>query len=148
MMPIAERVAQHAPELRAEGTRSLAAGLCAFFEHEPVNFFGHSLSRVDIGAMSAKRSHSLVELRVRQTRQEGVGAQCRLPNKAWPVRGYDFRDDLMVPRREAGGRKVRPDLIAGWQVGVEHRPHHWKKVGHDDIVFARSGADANVTTGA
>ena len=93
-MPIAERVAQHAPELRAEGTRSLAAGLCAFFEHEPVNFFGHSLSRVDIRAMSAKRSHSLVELRVRQTRQEGVGAQCRLPDEAWPVRGYDLRDNL------------------------------------------------------
>src|SRR5580693_3607597 len=81
MMPIAERVAQHARELRAEGTRSLAAGLRAFFEHEPVNFFGHSLSRVDIGAMSAKRSHSLIELRVRQTRQEGVGAQCRLPDE-------------------------------------------------------------------
>src|SRR5580704_19313265 len=94
MMPIAERVAQHAPELRAEGTRSLAAGLCAFFEHEPVNFLGHSLSRVDIGAMSAKRSHSLIELRVRQTRQEGVGAQCRLPDEAWPVRGYDLRDNL------------------------------------------------------
>src|SRR5580693_2684409 len=103
MMPIAERLAQHAPELRAEGTRSLAVGSARFFEHEPVNFFGHSLSWVDIGAMSAKRSHSLIELRVRQTRQEGVGAQCRLPNEAWPVRGYHFRDDLMVPRREAGG---------------------------------------------
>jgi hypothetical protein len=70
MMPIAERLAQHAPELRAEGTRSLAVGSARFFEHEPVNFFGHSLSWVDIGAMSAKRSHSLIELRVRQMRQE------------------------------------------------------------------------------
>ena len=50
--------------------------------------------------MTAKRSHSLIELRVRQTRQEGVSPQCRLPNESWPVRGYDFRDDLMVPRRE------------------------------------------------
>jgi len=54
----------------------------------------------------------------------------------------------MVPRRDAGGRKVRPDLIAGWQVGVEHGPHRRKKVWHDDIVFARSGAEANVTTDA
>src|SRR5580704_15028975 len=136
MMPIAERVAQHALDLRAEGTRSLAAGLRAFFEHEPVNFFGHSLSRVAIGAMSAKRSHSLIELRVRQTRQEGVGAQCRLSIEAWPVRGYDLRDDFMVPRGEARGRKVRADLIAGWQVGIEHGPHRREEVWHDDIVFA------------
>jgi hypothetical protein len=98
--------------------------------------------------MSAERSHSLIELGVRQTRQEGVGAQRPLLNEAWLVRGYDFRDDLMVPRREASGRKVRPDLIAGWQAGVEHRPHRREKVWHDDIVFARSGADANVTTDA
>src|SRR6266481_3592356 len=99
-----------------------------FGEHEPVNFFGHSLSRVDIGAMSAKRSHSLIELRVRQTRQEGVGAQCRLPNEAWPVWGYDLRDDFMVPRREAGRCKVRVDLVAGWEVGVEHGPQGREKV--------------------
>ena len=55
--------------------------------------------------MSAQRSHSLIELRVRQTRQERVGAQCRLPNKAWPVRGYYLGDDFTVPRREAGGCK-------------------------------------------
>src|ERR1700730_18084996 len=83
--------------------------------------------------MSAKRSHSLLELRVRQTREEGVGAQCRLSNEAWPVRGYDLRDDFMVPRRE---------------VGVEHGPHRREEVWHDDIVFARSGADAKVPTGA
>ena len=59
-----------------------------------------------------------------------------------------FRDDLMVPRREAGGRKVHLDLIAGRQVGVEHGPHRRKKAWHDDIVFARSGADANVATDA
>ena len=63
--------------------------------------------------MSAKRSHSLIEFRVGQTRQEGVGAQCRFTNEAWPVRGYDFGDDLMVPQREAGGYEVLPDLIAG-----------------------------------
>src|SRR5712671_1517058 len=98
--------------------------------------------------MSAQRSHSLIELRVRQTRQERVGAQCRLPNKAWPVRGYYLGDDFTVSRREAGGCKVRADLVAGWEVGVEHGPHHRQKVWHDDIVFARSGADASVTTGA
>ena len=98
--------------------------------------------------MSAKRSHSLIELRVRQTRQEGVGAQCRFPDEAWPVWGYDLRDDFMVPRREAGGCKVRADLVTGWEVGVEHGPHRREKVWHDDIVFARSCADANVTTGA
>src|SRR5437762_13371440 len=98
--------------------------------------------------MSAKRSHALIELRVRQTRQEGVGAQCRLPDEAWPVRGYDLRDDFMVARREAGRYKVRPDLVAGWQVGVEHGPHRREKVWHDDIVFARSGADANIPTRA
>ena len=98
--------------------------------------------------MSAKRSHSLIELGVRQTRQEGVGAQRRLPNEAWPVRGYYLGDDFTVPRHEAGGCKVRADLVAGWEVGVEHGPHCREKVWHDDIVFARSGADANVTTGA
>ena len=60
--------------------------------------------------MSAKRSHSPIEFRIRKTRQEGVGAQCRLPNEARPVRGDDFLDDLMVHRHEADGRKVRPDL--------------------------------------
>jgi hypothetical protein len=55
----------------------------------------------------------------------------------------------MVPRREAGGSKVRADVVAGWEVvGVEHSLHRREKVGHNDIVFARSGADANVTTGA
>ena len=86
--------------------------------------------------MSAKRSHSLLELRVRQTRQEGVGAQCRLSDEAWPVRGYDLRDDFMVPRREAGGCKVRADFVAGWEVGVEHGPHRREEVWHDDIVWA------------
>jgi hypothetical protein len=132
----------------AEARALLMAASTRFCEHEPVNFFGHSLSRVDIRAMSAKRSHSLIELCIRQPRQEGVGAQGRLPNEASPVRRYDFRDDLMVPRREASGRKVRPYLIAGWQVGVEHGPHRRKKVWHDDIVFARSGADANITADA
>src|SRR4029077_11915721 len=98
--------------------------------------------------MGAKRSHTLLELRVRQTRQEGVGAQCRLSNETWPVWGYDLRDDLMVPRREVGGRKVRGNLVARWEVGIEHVPHRREKVWHDDIVFARSRADANVTTGA
>src|SRR5215471_9047343 len=91
----------------------LGSAVRAFCEHKPVDFFRHSLIRIDIRAMSAKRSHSPFELRIRQTRQEGVGAQCRLSNEAWPVRGNDFRYDLIVPQREAGGRKVRPDLLAG-----------------------------------
>src|SRR5271154_6786069 len=45
--------------------------LRTFCEHEPVNFFGHSLSRVHIG-VRAKRGHSLIELRVGQTRQESA----------------------------------------------------------------------------
>jgi hypothetical protein len=53
-----------------------------FCEHKPVNFFGYCFIRIAIGAVSAKRSHSLIEFRIRKTRQEGVGAQCRLPNKA------------------------------------------------------------------
>src|SRR5271156_1303418 len=121
--------------------------LRTFCEHEPVNFFGHSLSRVHIG-VRAKRGHSLIELRVGQTRQKGVGAQFRLANEAWPIWGYDFRDDLMVPRREAGGHKVRPDLIAGRQVGVEHGSYRRKKAWDHYVVFARTGAGANVTTDA
>ena len=99
-MPIAERVAQHAPELRAEGTRSLAVGSARFFEHEPVNFFGHSLSWVDIGAMSAKRSHSLIELRVRQTRQEES------------ARSADFRTKL-------GQSGVTISVTISWCLGVK-----------------------------
>src|SRR6266436_6763653 len=46
--------------------RTRARRLRAFCKHEPVDFLVHSLSRVDIGTMSAKRSHALIELRVRQ----------------------------------------------------------------------------------
>jgi hypothetical protein len=79
--------------------------------------------------MSAKRGHSLVELYVRQTRQEGIRAQRGLSNEAKPVRGDRFRDDLMMPQRKTGGLKVRPDLSPGWQVGVEHGPHCREKFG-------------------
>jgi hypothetical protein len=94
--------------------------------------------------MCAKRNQSLIERRVRQTGQEGVRAQCRLPNKAWPVRGYGFCDDLMVPRREAGGGKVRLDLIAGRQVRRRAWPASPEKAWHDDIVFAGSGVGASL----
>jgi hypothetical protein len=79
--------------------------LRAFYEHEPLNFFGYRPARVDIGEMSAKRRHSLIELRVGQARQEGIGTQCRFMDEAWPVRSDGFYDDLMVPRRKAGGDK-------------------------------------------
>src|ERR1700751_350493 len=98
--------------------------------------------------MSTKRGHSLIKLRARQTRQKGVGAQCRLPYEALPVRGYWFRDDLMVQRPEAGGRKVRLDLITAREVGIKHSPHRREKLWRDDIIFARSSTNANVTTGA
>src|SRR5271169_5627762 len=54
----------------------------------------------------------------------------------------------MVARREGGGDKVRLDLITGRQVGIEHGLYRRKKLWHDDIVFTRSGADANVTAHA
>jgi hypothetical protein len=64
-----------------------------------------------------------------------------------PHRGLPIPSDRELPRQLRGGiQDHRPDLIAGWQIGVEHGPDRWKKVWHDDIVFARSGADANVTT--
>jgi len=52
--------------------RRLAA-LVAFAEYEPVNFFSDGLTWVDIDAMSVKCSYSLIELGVRQTREEGIG---------------------------------------------------------------------------
>jgi hypothetical protein len=49
-------------------------------------FLQSPASLVGIGAMSVKRSHRLIKLCVRQTRQEGVGPQCRVANKAWSIR--------------------------------------------------------------
>jgi hypothetical protein len=48
---------------------------------------------------------------------------------------------------------VTHDLIgailgAGRQLGIQHGPLSGKKAGHDDIVFPRSGPDADVTTNA
>jgi hypothetical protein len=103
-------------------------------------FRGYCFIRITIGVMSAKRSHSPIEF------QKGVGAQCRFPNEARPVRGDDFLYDRMVHRHEAGARKMRPDLIGGRQVGVEHGTNRGEKVRRDDIVFAGPRADANVTT--
>jgi hypothetical protein len=114
--------------------------LRAFYEHEPLNFFGYRPARVDIGEMSAKRRHSLIELRVGQARQEGIGTQCRFMDEAWPVRSDGFYDDLMVPRRKAGGDKIRDNVIARRQIGIEHGSYRRKKLWHDDIVFARPGA--------
>jgi hypothetical protein len=54
----------------------------------------------------------------------------------------------MVHRPEAGSRKVRLDLITGREVGIEHSPHRREKLWCNDIVFARSGTNANVTTDA
>src|SRR5215469_3053325 len=112
-------------------------------ENKPIDFLGHTVVATYVDGVSAKRSHSLVKLVVRQARQKGVGTKRGLVNEGWPVRRDKLGDGLMPRYCKSGGHEDGFHVLPSWKVRLDQRLQR-EEVPIDEIVLAGGIADAHL----
>src|SRR5262245_47866752 len=87
-------------------------------EHEQTHMFDDGTARVP-GRVCAQRRDTRRELRVRQSREKGIRAQCQLVREVLPTCREWVLDNLVGLKTEAGTLKQGEHFVAGWQLGFD-----------------------------